>query len=77
VPDTARTVAIWVSGLLGSVIVGAMIGSLFFNLFVDPAFLGGFAGLLLFVCFRLWMGEGRALNNLAARITDDEPDESV
>ena len=76
-PDTARTVAIWVSGLLGSIIVGAMIGSLFFNLFVDPAFLGGFAGMLLFVCFRLWMGEGRAHHDLAARIPNDEPDESV
>jgi uncharacterized membrane protein YfcA len=77
VPDIARTVAIWVCGLLGSIIVGAMIGSLLFNLFIDPAFLGGFAGLLLFVCFRLWMGEGRAHNDLAARIPNDEPDHRV
>jgi len=71
----ARALGIWVSGLLGSIIVGAMIGSLFFNLVVDPSALGAFAGLLLFVCFRLWMGEGRAQNDLAARIADDEPGE--
>ena len=72
-PRYARTVAIWISGLLGSAIAGAMIGSLFFNLVVDPSALGGFAGLLLFVCFRLWMGEGRAHSDLASRISDDEP----
>jgi zinc transporter ZupT len=62
---------IWISGLLGSTIVGSMMGTLFFNGFVDPSLLGGLAGFLLFVCFRLWMGEARAQNDLSARLSDD------
>jgi hypothetical protein len=48
-----------------------MMGTLFFNVFVDPTFLGGLAGFLLFACFRLWMGEARAQNDLSARLPDD------
>jgi hypothetical protein len=62
---------IWISGLLGSTIVGSMVGTLFFNGFLDPSILGGLAGFFLFACFRLWMGEGRAQNDLAARLSDD------
>jgi hypothetical protein len=67
----ARILGIWVSGLLGSTIAGWMIGSLSFNGFVDPAILGGFAGFLLFVCLRLWMGEARATSDLTARLCDE------
>ncbi len=67
----ARVLGIWISGLLGSTIVGSMMGTLFFNVFVDPTFLGGLAGFLLFACFRLWMGEARAQNDLSARLPDD------
>jgi len=48
-----------------------MMGTLFFNGFVDPSILGGLAGFLLFACFRLWMGEARVQNDLSARISDD------
>jgi len=48
-----------------------MVGTLFFNGFVDPSILGGFAGFLLFACFRLWMGEARAQNDLSSRLSDD------
>ena len=67
----ARVLGIWISGLLGSTIAGSMIGTLFFNGFVDPSFLGGLVGFLLFVCFRLWMGEARAQSNLTARLPVD------
>ena len=67
----ARVLGIWISGLLGSTIVGSMVGTLFFNGFLDPSVLGGFAGFLLFACFRLWMGEGRAQSDLTARLSDD------
>ena len=67
----ARLLAIWISGLLGSTIVGSMMGTLFFNGLVDPSFLGGLAGLLLFTCLRLWMGEARAKSDLSARLSDD------
>ena len=67
----ARVLGIWISGLLGSTIVGSMIGTLFFNGLVDPSFLGGLAGLLLFTCLRLWMGETRAQSDLSARLSDD------
>ncbi len=67
----ARVLGIWISGLLGSTIAGSMIGTLFFNGFVDSSLLGGFAGFLLFVCFRLWMGEARAQSDLSARLSDD------
>jgi hypothetical protein len=67
----ARGLGIWISGLLGSTLVGSMMGTLFFNGFVDPSILGGLAGFLLFACFRLWMGEARVQNDLSARISDD------
>jgi hypothetical protein len=68
----ARVAGIWISGLLGSTIVGSMLGTLFFNAFGDPSILGGFAGALLFTCFRLWAGEARADADLAARLDVDE-----
>ena len=64
----ARVAGIWISGLLGSTIVGSMLGTLFFNAFGDPSILGGIAGFLLFTCFRLWMRETRADNDLAVRV---------
>ena len=67
----ARALGIWISGLLGSTIVGSMMGTLFFNGFVDPSFLGGLAGFLLFTCLRLWMGEARTQSDLLARLSDD------
>ena len=67
----ARVLGIWITGLLGSTIVGSMVGTLLFNGIVDPSFLGGLAGFLLFACVRLWVGEARAQVDLAARIPDD------
>jgi hypothetical protein len=67
----ARVAGIWISGLLGSTIVGSMLGTLFFNAFGDPSILCGIAGSLLFTCFRLWMREARAGTDLAARLSDD------
>jgi hypothetical protein len=67
----ARVAGIWISGLLGSAIVGSMVGTLFFNAFGDPSVLGGIAGALLFTCFRLWMREARADTDLAARLSND------
>ena len=67
----ARVLGIWISGLFGSTIVGSMVGTLFFNGFVDPSILGGLAGFLLFACFRLWMGEARAQIDLSSRLSDD------
>jgi hypothetical protein len=57
-----RTIAIWVFGLLASIIVGGLIGGL-----VDAAahsggwgpLLGMLAGLFAFPCVRLWLAERR------------------
>ncbi len=67
----ARVAGIWISGLLGSTIVGSMLGTLFFNAFGDPSILGGIAGSLLFTCFRLWMREARAETDLTSRLSSD------
>ena len=67
----ARVAGIWISGLLGSTIVGSLLGTLFFDAFGDPSILGGIAGFLLFTCFRLWMREASADTDLAARLSDD------
>ena len=55
---TARTIGIWVAGLLGCFLIGSLIDPLFPRPIGD---LGSAAvGLpLLFICFRLWMSERR------------------
>jgi hypothetical protein len=67
----ARVAGIWISGLLGSTIVGSMLGTLFFNAFGDPSVLGGIAGSLAFICFRLWMREARGESDLTSRLSSD------
>jgi len=67
----ARVAGIWISGLLGSTIVGSMLGTLFFNAFGDPSVLGGIAGFLLFTCIRLWMREARTETDLTSRLSSD------
>jgi hypothetical protein len=56
-----RTTAIWVFGLLASVLVGGLIGA-----WVDAPYhsgwgplLGALAGLSTFPCVRLWLAERR------------------
>ena len=47
-----RTIAIWVFGLLGSAILGMLLGA---YLLEGGAGLGLIAGLALFTCLRLWL----------------------
>jgi hypothetical protein len=57
-----RTVAIWISGLLASAIIGGFIGSTFDTVYGDGlgSITGVLAGLLAFTCARLWLaGEPR------------------
>lgn len=56
----ARTVAIWVCGLLASAIIGGIVGARFDAPYTtDNAFWGVIAGLLVFTCGRLWMTSGK------------------
>ena len=48
----ARTIAIWIFGLLGSGLLGYLIGGLLYD---EQA--GMFAFMFLFACFRLWLNE--------------------
>jgi hypothetical protein len=58
----ARTIGIWVFGLLASLIVGVVIGS-----YVGPgggdagigAVYGGLAAMSAFACARLWLGPAK------------------
>lgn len=53
----ARTIAIWVFGLLASAIIGALIGSAFEPMYSHDWGVWGFlAGILTFACLRLWLG---------------------
>jgi len=53
----ARTIAIWVFGLLASAIIGGLVASR-----LEPAYSndwgvwGALAGMLTFACLRLWLG---------------------
>jgi hypothetical protein len=53
----ARTIAIWVSGLMASTIIGGGIGA-HINQF-EGTFFGMIAGPAAFACVRLWLGELR------------------
>jgi len=56
----ARTIAIWVTGLLASAIIGGLIAAR-----LEPpdayewGFPGALAGMLAFACLRLWLGARR------------------
>jgi zinc transporter ZupT len=64
--DVARTIGIWIFGLLGSGIAGGMIGIAIIqpvgtNQFLT--FVGGFAsGLFAFACARLWLTKPQSSN---------------
>jgi hypothetical protein len=52
----ARTIALWISGLLASGIFGALIGTRLQSLPYDQdGFFGFFGGMLAFACLRLWL----------------------
>lgn len=51
----ARNVAIWVSGVLGCGIVGAIIGGSMSGYGDEYGLFGFIAGALLFTCARLWL----------------------
>lgn len=56
----ARVVGIWVSGLLASGFIGALVGH---NLDVSGGDFAGAAGAVLaFVCVRLWVGDRARLD---------------
>lgn len=51
----ARTVGIWVSGLIAGAIFGAFIGqALDASSMGDPGVPGAIGGMCLFICARLW-----------------------
>jgi hypothetical protein len=55
----ARTIAIWIFGLLASTIIGALIGSRFtpeYSYSGDWGVWGALAGMFTFACLRLWLG---------------------
>jgi hypothetical protein len=54
-----RTIVIWISGLLASAIFGGFIGSTFDSVYGDGRGMiaGAFAGLLTFICARLWLAK--------------------
>jgi hypothetical protein len=54
----ARTVGIWVFGLLASAIVGGMVGSQV-GYSSDNGFLGALAGMFAFACLRLWLAPSK------------------
>jgi hypothetical protein len=57
---SARTVALWVCGLLASAIIGGVVGAHFDAPYrTDVAFLGIIAGPLVFTCARFWMTSGK------------------
>jgi hypothetical protein len=52
----ARTIAIWIFGLLASAILGGMAGGRLDTGYSDAnAFWGVLAGMFAFVCLRLWL----------------------
>jgi hypothetical protein len=52
----ARTVAIWIFGLLASAIIGGLVGSRLEPRYSsDWGFWGVLAGMLTFACLRLWL----------------------
>jgi len=59
-----RIAAIWIFGLMGSAIVGAMIGSAMEGGYSgDKGFAGFFAGMFIFACARLWLGSPQKNSN--------------
>ena len=52
----ARTIAIWITGLLASGIFGSLISDrLFSSGFESQGVTGFFGGMLAFACIRLWL----------------------
>jgi hypothetical protein len=54
----AKTVILWVSGIIASAIFGALIGSRFGD--GQIALLGGVGGTAAFTCARIWWSERRS-----------------
>jgi len=52
-----RTIGIWVSGILASMIIGGAIGSLIVPYPSDAPLSGFIAGAAAFTCMRLWLTE--------------------
>jgi uncharacterized membrane protein YfcA len=53
----ARTIAIWVFGLLASAIIGGLVGSRLATSYgSDEGFWGVLAAMFAFACIRLWLG---------------------
>jgi hypothetical protein len=57
-----RTFGIWAFGLLGSGIIGGIIGSRFGSGWSDDSVPGFFAGVFVFACLRLWLGQSKISN---------------
>lgn len=55
----ARTIGIWVCGLIVSGIVGGIAGTKIVSGYETEALPGVWAGMFAFACFRLWMNERR------------------
>ena len=55
-----RIIFIWIFGLLGSAIIGGIIGSRFDTYGSDNALWGFIAGIFVFACARLWLGERKS-----------------
>lgn len=54
----ARTVTIWITGLLASMTTGAAVGCLL-NPYGDQFVFGWIGGAAGFTCLRLWLAEAR------------------
>jgi hypothetical protein len=56
-----RSFFIWLTGILASAIVGGLIGNLLDpNPYNGAGFWGGCAGILIFTCARLWLGQPKS-----------------